>query len=253
MRNLRWVTLDDNEFPEFPPQLCRLQRLEVLSIGGNRLTALPGEVGAMRSLRKLHLARNSITKLPAQLRQLNKLELLEIDTSGLKFPPRDVAEQGTRAILDFLHKPMRDQVFISYSHEDKEWMEKLHKMLKPLVRKNSISVWADTTIRAGAKWKEEIERALEVAKVAVLLVSPDFLASEFIDKHELPPILDAAAKEGLVILWVYVSSCLHEETEINRYHAAHDILKPLDSLTPAEQGSVLVHVCRRIKTEANPP
>jgi TIR domain len=124
-------------------------------------------------------------------------------------------------------------------------------MLKPLVRKK-LAVWDDTNIKAGAKWKDKIEDALATAKVAVLLVSPNFLGSDFIAEHELPPLLEAAEKQGLVILWVYVSSCLYDETEIGSYQAAHDISKPLDSLTPGEQGSVLTHVCKQIKAAANP-
>jgi hypothetical protein len=142
----------------------------------------------------------------------------------------------------------RDQVFISYSHEDREWLARVQAMLKPLVRNSTISVWDDTKIKAGARWKEEIEPALGAAKVAVLLVSPNFLKSDFIAKHELPPILNAAAKDGLLIFWLLVSDCLYEETEIKDYQAAHDISKPLDSLTPAERNAVLADVCRRIKT-----
>jgi TIR domain len=111
-------------------------------------------------------------------------------------------------------------------------------------------VWDDTKIRAGAKWKQEIVRALDVAKVAVLLVSPNFLASDFIADHELPPLLKDAEKQGKVILWVYVSSCLYDETEITEYQAAHDISKPLDILTPGEQNAVLLHVCKQIKAAA---
>lgn len=145
---------------------------------------------------------------------------------------------------------VRDQVFVSYSHEDAKWLNQLQIMLKPLLRNKTISAWDDTRIRAGSIWRDEIGKALKSARVAVLLVSPNFLASDFIVNQELPPLLEAASREGLTILWVAVSYSLYKETEIGNYQAANNPLNPLDSLAAAELNRVLVDVCEKIKAAA---
>lgn len=147
----------------------------------------------------------------------------------------------------------RDKVFISYSHDDREWMERLERMLQPLVRNGSIDLWSDTEIRPGARWRQEIEQALAAARVAVLLVSDNFLASEFIAKQELPPLLRAAEQEGVTILWIYVSPCLYEATSIGDYQAAHDLRASLLELEPAQQQVTLREVCQRIRQAAAVP
>src|SRR5205823_2167733 len=100
--------------------------------------------------------------------------------------------------------PARDQVFISYSHKDTKWRKDLEIRLKPYLRDGSITSWSDEQIAPGSQWFTEVQTALTNAKVAVLLVTPDFIASDFIHEHELGPLLKEAEQGGAKILWVPV-------------------------------------------------
>jgi len=142
----------------------------------------------------------------------------------------------------------RRQVFISYAHADAQWLERLQTHLKPLERAGQIDRWDDTRIKPGMEWRKEIEQALARARVAVLLVSAAFLASDFIAGNELPPLLAAAEEEGALILPIILSPCLFEDTpELSRFQAFNPPSKTLEEMSDPEWKRVLVTVSKQIK------
>lgn len=77
------------------------------------------------------------------------------------------------------------KVFISYSHDDEAWKEKLLTGLRVLERNKSVILWDAGELTPGSDWSKEIKNDLQKTDIAVLLVSPSFLASDFIVKNEL--------------------------------------------------------------------
>jgi hypothetical protein len=98
-------------------------------------------------------------------------------------------------------------VFISYSHKDEEWKDRLVTHLGVLRHQGLLDLWDDRRIGAGEDWKQEIQEAMDAASVAVLLVSANFLTSRFILGEEVPRLLERRDKEGLRIFPVIVKPC----------------------------------------------
>jgi hypothetical protein len=71
-------------------------------------------------------------------------------------------------------------IFISYSHADEEWKDRLVEQLNVLVVEDQFNVWDDRRIAAGSDWYPEIEAAINTANIAILLISAIFLTSPFI-------------------------------------------------------------------------
>lgn len=137
-------------------------------------------------------------------------------------------------------------VFVSYSHKNKNWLDKFSPHLKILADNNQLTIWDDTKIKSGAKWRDEIQEALSTAKVALLLVTPDFLASEFINNIELPVLFNAAENRGLTILWVAIMPSMYELTYISEFQSVNDPSKPLANLAPAKARQEVVQICKKI-------
>lgn len=145
--------------------------------------------------------------------------------------------------------PARASVIISYSHKDKKYLDDLLTHLKPLTRAGRVSHWSDKQIKPGSEWAAEIEAALKAARVAVLLVTKDFLASDFIHEHELGPLLKRAKEEGVVILWVLVRDCNWKKTPLSGLQAAYPTDKPLTRHTWGRDAA-WVAICDEIEKAA---
>src|ERR1051325_11600807 len=77
------------------------------------------------------------------------------------------------------------EVFYSYAHEDEKLCDELKKHLANLKRQGVITDWYDRDISAGKEWNEDIELHLNSAKVILLLISPDFMNSDYINDVEV--------------------------------------------------------------------
>ena len=137
----------------------------------------------------------------------------------------------------------RSSAFISYSHKDKSALEMLKQHLKYLEEKYQLRIWDDQRIAPGAKWRNEIQAELATAKVAILLVSADFLASAFIMQEELPLLLRAAQEGSITLLSIVLRPCLFEETPLVQFQA---FTQPLSAMTKARREATLGQIAKAI-------
>ncbi|MES2132571.1 MAG: toll/interleukin-1 receptor domain-containing protein [Bacteroidota bacterium] len=158
---------------------------------------------------------------------------------------------GKTKPIDFLLNKTKDakpqknikSIFVSYSHTDNEYLERLKIHLKPFEKKGQIDLWVDTKIKGGEKWKEKINSALDKSVIAILLISADFLASDFIVDNELPPLLKAAEEKGKIILPLIVKPCrFTSDDNLAKFQSINDPKHPLSKLTENDREETYVKV-----------
>jgi len=137
------------------------------------------------------------------------------------------------------------RVYFSYSHADVKWLKMIQKHLAPMVRDGLIA-WNDEQIKPGALWNDEIGKALADAKVVILLVSPNLLASEFFTNYELPQLLKAADEKDISLLWFLVDYCAYGHTDIAKAQSILNPTRPLSTLNSMELNKALHAISQAI-------
>ena len=126
-------------------------------------------------------------------------------------------------------------------------MEELHSHLAYYTRTGKIDFWDNTKILPGTKWREEIEKALSMARVAVLLISADFLASDFIANNELPSLLAGTTDKGKIIYPVILRPCAFNDTELAQFHPINDSATPLSTMSKGKRDAVWAKIAGLIR------
>ena len=144
--------------------------------------------------------------------------------------------EAGRAIAEASGGPV---VFVSYSRKDASWRDKFLVMLAPLT--SELEVWSDQQEVVGEKWREQLDAAIARSDTALLLVSPDFLASEFIMQRELPALIEHGVRRVCVAVR---PSLAHTVKVLEEVQWAHDPARPLAQERNRE--AAIVRVCEKL-------
>jgi hypothetical protein len=238
--------LSKNNFREIPLEILNIHSIKSIWLNNLELETFPlSKIIALPKLKNLYCFGVSQSK--------NKIDRNFYNLSALRGNSISMAIQLAAAIDQNNQvnssdvKASKNNIFISYSHQDAFWLKRVLIHLSVLENNGyEFDVWDDTKIDSGSKWKEEIERALDKAGIAILLISTDFLASKFIRTEELPTLIQNAEKKGTRILPVIVAHCLFRKDNLGIYQSLNDPSLPLESLSKPEAERELVKLAEAV-------
>lgn len=256
-----------NEIDILHLELFKIVTLRELDIGNNKISILPKEISQLVYLRKIWLNNLHITNFPIdsilEMKNLSNIYCFgnlnskgTLDTSFdilQKIKGNSIKELNRVRIIESIIKQNNKNmdelksIFISYSHDDKEWFKRLNVHLKVIKHlKFEFDIWDDTKLKIGDKWKDEIEKAISKASIVIMLISTDFLASDFITTKEIPDILKKIELEGVRIMPIIVEPCLFEHSVLSEFQSTNGPNSPLSRLSKAEAEEYLVKLSRQI-------
>jgi tetratricopeptide (TPR) repeat protein len=154
-----------------------------------------------------------------------------------------VVAEGTRPV----------RLFLSYSHRDDGLRRDLESQLALLKRQQLVEAWSDRAIAPGADWKSKIDENLDRAEIVLLLVSADFIASDYCYAIEMQRALERHNKGEAVVIPVILRPCEWEEAPFGKLQALPPNGRPVVMWRPRDEGfrQVAKGVRRRI-TEFKP-
>ncbi len=126
-------------------------------------------------------------------------------------------------------------IFISYSHEDEIYKNKLEKHLSILKRNNIIETWHDRKIIPGEEWDKKIKDELENAQIILLLVSVDFLSSNYCYDIEINRAVERHDKGEAILIPIMLRKCDWNDTSFSRIQALPKNAKPVKNFEDEDE------------------
>jgi anti-anti-sigma factor len=124
-----------------------------------------------------------------------------------------------------VQKPLR--IFCSYSHKDEEYLNVLRAWLRGLERRGQITWWHDREIVPGWEWEEEIDKNLRTADIILLLVTSDFMASDYVFEREIDRAIERHKRGEARVIPIIVRPALWKGTSLDRLQALPKDAKPI--------------------------
>ncbi|NJL74464.1 MAG: toll/interleukin-1 receptor domain-containing protein [Saprospiraceae bacterium] len=121
------------------------------------------------------------------------------------------------------------KVFISYSHKDEDYKDTLNTYLTPYERKGTIKIWDDRDILPGQIWDTEIKQAVLNADIVLFLVSPDFMASGYIDGVELKTAMELHVEGKMVLIPIIIRPSDLSLLDLKIFQAVPKDAKPIST------------------------
>ncbi len=127
------------------------------------------------------------------------------------------------------------KIFFSYAHEDEALLNQLKSHLRPLQRQGIIDVWYDRDISAGTEWEREISQHLDSSQIILLLVSPDFMDSDYCYSIEMKRAIERHDRGDAIVIPIILRHVLWKGTTLGKLKALPTDGKPVKSwLDPDE-------------------
>jgi hypothetical protein len=275
LKKLEVLILNNNKIKNIPFQIRNLKRLRILGLAHNKFVGLNANLNFLTELKELNLSENNFNEFPHEILNQKTLERLWLCRCDINIPELRELKNDLPYLKKIyksnafdMGKPqlegkrtqakIKKKIFISYSHQDRDWLERVKKHIKVLSLykadcDSDFELWDDDRIRAGNDWKKEINKALNESTAAILLISTDFLGSDFIKNEELQPLLEKAGKGGTLILPLILSPCRFLKIpSLSKYHSINNPeTEVLTRLTIHQQDVILEKLTDEVERYIN--